>query len=86
MAHHKSSLKRIRQTKKLRLYNRLKRKTYKSVIRDVRETKTYEEALVKLQTAYSVLDRVAAKGILHKNNAANRKARLSAYVHSLKVA
>jgi len=84
MAHHKSALKRIRQTAKRRLYNRENKKAVKLAVRAVREAKTYEEAFDFFKKATSVLDRVAAKGIIHKNNAANKKSNLYKIVSALK--
>lgn len=77
MAHHKSALKRIRQSKKRRLYNRANKRLVKQAIRAVREAKTHEEALQLLNKAYSVLDKVAARGVIHKNKAANHKSALA---------
>ena len=73
MAHHKSAIKRIRQTRKRKLYNRLNKKSAKMAIRAVRESKTFEEGLENLKKATSVLDKVTAHGVLHKNTASNRK-------------
>lgn len=73
MAHHKSAIKRIRQTQKRRLYNRLNKKLVKQAIRAVREAKTHEEAVTLVNKAYSILDKVAARGVIHKNNASNHK-------------
>jgi small subunit ribosomal protein S20 len=86
MAHHKSAIKRIRQTRKRKLYNRQYKKTAKLAMRAVSESKTFEEGFENLKKATSVLDRVAAKGIFHKNTAANRKSSLSKFVFSLKKA
>ncbi len=86
MAHHKSALKRIRQTRRRRLYNRSNKKIAKEAIKSVKNSKTYDEAIEKLNQAYKILDRIAAKGILHKNNAANKKSRLAHFVNSLKTA
>lgn len=83
MAHHKSALKRIRQSDKKRLYNRLNKKNLKLAIRAVKESKTHTEALEKFNKAVSLLDRIAAKGIIHKNNAANKKSSLSKLVKKL---
>lgn len=80
MAHHKSALKRIRQTKKRRLYNRLNKKLVKVALRAVREAKTAEEAIATFSKATSILDRVAARGVVHKNYAANHKSALSKLV------
>ncbi len=84
MAHHKSAIKRIRQTRKNKLYNRLNKKSAKLAIRAVRESKTFDEGFENLKKAASILDRVAAKGVFHKNMAANKKSSLSKYVFSLK--
>ncbi len=73
MAHHKSAEKRIRQSQKRRLYNRANKKLVKQAIRAVREAKTHEEAMPLVNKAYSILDKVAARGVIHKNNAANHK-------------
>ena len=86
MAHHKSALKRIRQTRTRKLYNRLNKKNIKMAIRGVRESKTYEEALEKLSKATKILDKAGSRNIIHKNNAANKKSGLSKYVNSLKKA
>lgn len=83
MAHHKSALKRIRQSRKARIYNRQNKKLMKFAIRDVRSSKTYEEAVANLKKAMSILDKVAARGVIHKNNAANAKSSLSKFVKKL---
>ncbi|MDR0926773.1 MAG: 30S ribosomal protein S20 [Ignavibacteria bacterium] len=86
MAHHKSALKRIRQTRTKKLYNRLNKKAMKLAIRNVREATNYEEGMKLLTTATSILDRTAAHGVIHKNYASNRKQALSALVKKLKTA
>jgi small subunit ribosomal protein S20 len=84
MAHHKSALKRIRQSKKLKIYNRQNKKTLKMAIRSVREAKTFEEASEKFKIVSRVLDKTSARHIIHKNFAANKKSALSKFVYSLK--
>lgn len=83
MAHHKSAIKRIRQTRKRKIYNRAYRKQLREAIKAVRTATASDVALVALHKAYSVLDRVSAKGIVHKNTAANQKSALSAHVRKL---
>jgi len=83
MAHHKSALKRIRQSERRRIYNRQKKKAIKMALRSVREADSYETAQEALVKTFSVLDKAAAKGILHKNNVANKKSKLTKYVRSL---
>jgi small subunit ribosomal protein S20 len=86
MAHHKSALKRIRQTRKRKIYNRQYKKSAKFAIRAVRESKTYDVAIDNFKKATSILDRVAAKGILHANTASNKKSSLAKYVNKLRLA
>ena len=86
MAHHKSAIKRIRQTRTKKLYNRANKKTLRLAIRKVREATSYTEGMTLLNKAYSVLDRVASNGVIHKNTAANKKSSLSAYIKKLKIA
>ena len=78
MANIKSQIKRNRQNERLRLRN-------KSVRSEVRtRTKTAveaaeaggEQALDALRAAVKRIDKAAAKGIIHKNQAAHRKSRL----------
>ena len=83
MAHHKSALKRIRQSERRRIYNRQKKKAIKMALRSVREADSYETAQEALVKTFSVLDKAAAKGILHKNNVANKKSKLTKFVRSL---
>ncbi len=84
MAHHKSAIKRIRQTAKLREYNRGYKATLKKAIRAVREAETFETAMENYQKATSIIDRCAAKRIIHKNNAAHKKSKLYKRVAALK--
>jgi small subunit ribosomal protein S20 len=58
----------------------------KEAIKAVRAVTTFDEAWEKFKTATKVLDKVAAKGIMHKNTAANQKSGLAKYVNSLKPA
>ncbi len=84
MAHHKSALKRIRQNRRRRLYNRSNKKLAKEAIKAVKSSKSYDEAVEKLSKAYKILDKISAKRVLHKNNAANRKSQLARFVNSLR--
>lgn len=84
MAHHKSALKRIRQSKRRNEYNRQNKKDVKVAVRAVREATSYEEGLENLKKLYSVLDKASVKGIFHKNTAARKKSRLVKFVKSLK--
>lgn len=85
MAHHKSALKRIRQTEKRRLFNRKNKKALREALRAVRESKTYEEGLEKFKLANRLLDKISMRGIIHKNNAAHKKSGLARLVNNMKV-
>ena len=84
MAHHKSALKRIRQNRTHKIYNRLNKKAVKTAVRNLSDSKTFEEANDKLKKAFSVLDRVTAHGVVHKNWAARKKSVLSKMALKLK--
>ena len=83
MAHHKSAIKRIRTAEKARLANRTYRKEMKKSMKLVLEAADKDTALPLLQKAESKLDRMANKGLIHKNKAANQKSRLNRFVSSL---
>jgi small subunit ribosomal protein S20 len=78
LANIKSQIKRNRQNEKRRLRNRTIRGSARSAVSQARaafaeNAPDTREAVLK---AISALDKAAEKGILHKNNAARRKARL----------
>ncbi|RMI06545.1 MAG: 30S ribosomal protein S20 [Calditrichaeota bacterium] len=83
MAHHKSALKRIRQTEKRRLRNRMYKSRMKTAIRRVREAETKEAAMEALKQAYAVIDKLVSKGVIPRNRAANKKSRLTRFVNSM---
>jgi small subunit ribosomal protein S20 len=83
MPQHKSSIKRSRQEKKRRLHNRARRSTMRTYVKKVMTQTEREEAEKHLGAAISYIDRMAVKGYLHKNNAANKKSQLVRFVSSL---
>ncbi len=83
MANHKSSKKRMRQAKALRLTNRYVSRTTRNKVRDLRATTSKEEALKMYPSVCSSLDKLAKKNIIHQNKANNLKSRLAAHVNSL---
>ena len=83
MPNHKSAEKRVRQSKKRALYNRFYKIKAKRAMKDVRTATSYSEALEKFKVATRILDKIAARGIVHKNYAANHKSSLNKYVNSL---
>jgi small subunit ribosomal protein S20 len=83
MPQHVSSVKRVRQDIKRRLHNRTLKANLRDAIKAVlkaTDKATGEPALTK---AVSYIDRMVNKNILHRNNAAHKKARLVTYVNNL---
>ena len=82
MANHKSALKRARQSETRRARNRINKTKVKNAVKKVRVAlgESPEAATEALKAAMSALDRAAAKGALHRRNAARRTARLARQV------
>jgi small subunit ribosomal protein S20 len=83
MANHKSALKRIRSSETKRLRNRYQAKTTRTYIKRLRNTTDKKEAETMLKTVSSMLDKLAKRKIIHKNNAANSKSKLTKFVNQL---
>ncbi|MHA4809683.1 30S ribosomal protein S20 [Flavitalea flava] len=83
MANHKATKKDVRQAEKRRDRNRYYGKTTRNAIRDLREIKVKKEAGDKLPEVASQIDKLAKKGIIHKNKAANLKRKLARKVNKL---
>ena len=83
MANHKSSLKRIRQTKTRNEHNRYYAKTMRNAVRKLRAMTDKEEAQKLYPAVQKMLDKLAKTNIIHKNKAANLKSSLAKHVSSL---
>lgn len=83
MANHKSSVKRIRQTKTKKLANRYYAKTARNVMRKVYASTDKKEATEMLSKVSSMLDKLAKKNVIHKNKAGNLKSSLALHVNAL---
>ena len=83
MANHKSSLKRIRQTKVKNLHNRYYAKTMRNAGRKLRALTDKEEAVKLYPSVQKMLDRLAKTNIIHKNKAANLKSSLCNHINNL---
>jgi len=86
LANIKSAIKRNRQNKKRRLHNRIFRGSARTQIRSARAVIAegkQAEAVQEVNLAIKKLDRAAAKGVIHKNNAARRKSRLMKHLATL---
>ncbi len=83
MANHKSSKKRIRQTKTRRENNRYYAKTARNAVRAMRKMTDKAAAEARLREVMAMLDRLASKRHISKNKAANLKSKLSRFVNRL---
>jgi len=78
--------KRARQNEKARQHNASLRSMVRTYIKKVHaalEAGDFEAATAAYAAAVPVIDRMADKGILHKNKAARHKSRLNAQVKAL---
>ena len=79
MANTKSAIKRLRSVERRKLHNRVYRGRARTAVKKARnllDAGKLEEAREAVHVAVVALDKAAAKGIIHKNNAARRKSRL----------
>ncbi len=73
MANHSATKKDVRQSSKRRDRNRYYGKTTRNAIRDLKALDTKEGANQKIGSVSSMIDKLAKRGIIHKNKAANLK-------------
>jgi small subunit ribosomal protein S20 len=83
MANHKATKKDVRKSTKRRERNRFYGKTTRNAIRDLKALKGKKESAEKLPDVLSMVDRLAKKGIIHKNKAANLKSKLTRNVNAI---
>lgn len=80
MANIKSQIKRNRQTEKATARNRAVKSEFKTAIRKFREAAdagNKDEAQTLMRDASQLVDKAASKGVIHANQAANKKARMA---------
>ena len=86
MANIKSQIKRNRQNEKARLRNKSVKSSLKTVIRKLNEASeagNTETATALLRDASRQLDKAVSKGVIHANQAANRKSAIAKRVGAL---
>ena len=80
----KSTKKRVLVSNKKTAQNKMIKNEVKTYVKKVEllvsEGKT-EEAKLALNETFSIIDSAVSKGVLHRNNAANKKAKLSKKVN-----
>ena len=86
MANTPQAKKRVRQAEKRRQHNvglRSMLRTYIKKVVQAIEGKDSDAAQKAYQEAVPIIDRMAGKGIIHKNKAARHKSRLIAHIKAL---
>ena len=89
MAHSISARKRVRQNLVARARNRWRLRVMREAVKAFRDTLAHgsvDEAAIAMRACAKVVDRTAAKGVIHKNQAARRKSRMSAALKIKKTA
>ena len=80
MANIKSQIKRNKQNEQARQRNKAVKSSLKTAVRKFREaadTGDVEAAAVAMRVASRQLDKAVSKGVIHKNQAANRKSSIA---------
>jgi small subunit ribosomal protein S20 len=83
LAHHKSALKRIKTSEAAKVYNRGFKKRLRNAIKSLYDAKDQNTASEILNKTVALIDKMAARHIIHKNKAAHQKSKLMRYYNSL---
>ena len=86
MANIKSQLKRIKTNEKARLRNKAVKSSLKTAVRRFRDaaaTGDRDTVAAELKAATRALDKAASKGVIHRNQAANKKSAMASRAASL---
>ncbi len=83
MAHHKSAIKRIKKSEQQREVNRAYRSRMRRAIKKALQATDKEQAAVAVREAYAVVDKLVIKGVIPKNQAANKKSRLMRHLNAM---
>ena len=79
-----SELKIVRQANKSRVRNKAYVSKINTAAKKVLNSTKKEEAAKELNNAVKIIDKVASKGVIHRNKAANKKSSLYKHVNNLK--
>ncbi|MEO6722514.1 MAG: 30S ribosomal protein S20 [Ferruginibacter sp.] len=83
MANHSATKKDVRQSSKRNERNRYYGKTTRNAIRDIRAIEDKAGASEKQPLVASMIDKLAKRGTIHKNKAANLKRKLAKKINTL---
>lgn len=83
MAQHKSAAKRARSASRKAARNKHWISRMRTAIKRVRSATEKAKAAAELKKTVKLLDQLAAKGVIHRNRAANNKSALTRLVNKL---
>jgi small subunit ribosomal protein S20 len=83
MANHKATKKDVRQATKRRERNKYYGKTTRNAIRDLKVLTDKATAGKELPEVVSMIDKLAKRGVIHKNKASNLKSKLTKRVTAI---
>ena len=83
MANHKATKKDMRQAAKRRDRNRYYGKTTRNAIRDLRAVNDKAAAAEQMPEVIAMIDKLAKRGVIHKNKASNLKSKLTRRVNAI---
>ncbi|MFE2720985.1 30S ribosomal protein S20 [Kitasatospora sp. NPDC059327] len=86
MANIKSQIKRNKTNEKARLRNKAVKSSLKTAVRKAREAAAAgetEKAIVLARAASKALDKAVSKGVIHANQAANKKSAITKRVNAV---
>ncbi len=83
MANHKATKKDVRQSAKRRERNRYYGKTTRNAVRDLRAVTEKAAASEQMPDVVAMIDKLAKRGVIHKNKANNLKSKLTKRINSL---
>ena len=84
MDRHKQQIKRDRQDLKRRAINSQNKSRMRTLIKNVLSSDSKKAADEYYSSAVSFIDKMASKNVLHKNNAARQKSKITNHLNSLK--
>ena len=84
MDRHKQQIKRDRQDLKKRAVNSQNKSRMRTLIKSVLTADSKKSASEHYASAVSFIDKMASKNIIHKNNAARQKSKITHHLNTLK--
>lgn len=84
MDRHKQQIKRDRQDLKRRAINSQNKSKMRTLIKSVLQSESKSDAEKHYASAVSFIDKMASKNVIHKNNAARQKSKITSFLNTLK--